>query len=103
MSNQNTARETRGAHREIAVVGIAVLTVIGLYVSGWYFVGAFLCVGFAALRDRTSIAVYIPVCAGFLLLIGAYQAGKDMAKRDALLCTPPTAIELSPTSPGVPE
>ena len=103
MSDQDTACETGRTYREIAVASIAAFTVMGLFVSGWYFVGAFLCAGLAALRDRRSIVVYISVCVGFLLLIGAYQAGKEMAKRDALGCTPPTIIKAPSTSAGTPE
>jgi len=103
MSNRNAVRETKRNHQQIALVGVAVLTVIGLFVSGWYFVGAFLCAGFAALRERKSIAVYTAVCAGALLLIGAYQAGKDMAKRDALACPPSTTVKAPSTSSTSPE
>ncbi|HDS1631987.1 MULTISPECIES: hypothetical protein [Stenotrophomonas] len=71
------------AHREIAILSVFALIILGLSVSATFFIGAFLCVAFIGLKDRKAITIYAALCLGFLALVGAYHVGKDMAKRDA--------------------
>lgn len=84
MSDANTITATEKIRRDSAILGVFVFSILGISISGMYFVGAFLCVALAALHRRKSILIYAAFCAGFVAMIGAYQVGKDMAQRDGL-------------------
>ena len=95
MSDVSAGNATHKARRQLAAMGAFVLAFMGIVVSGWYFLGAFLCVGFAGLHGGRSVAAYVAAIAIFLLLIGGYQVGRNLAKRDAINCPSSAARQIA--------
>ncbi|WP_411849560.1 hypothetical protein ACLB90_11120 [Stenotrophomonas sp. LGBM10] len=82
MSDANSLSAAEKTRRNLAMLGVAIFSIMGISMSGLYFVGAFLCVAFAALRGPKAIFMHAVLCLGILVMIGAYHVGKDLAQRD---------------------
>lgn len=57
-----------------------------------YLVGVFLCWGGMGLKDRRQRAVFLAICVVFALLVAGYSMGKQLALRDARICSPTAAV-----------
>ncbi|WP_312707580.1 hypothetical protein [Stenotrophomonas sp.] len=82
MNDTNSLSAAEKKRRNLAMLGVAIFSVMGVYISGLYFIAAFLCVAFAALRRPKVTSMHAALCLGVLVMIGTYHVGKYLAKRE---------------------
>jgi hypothetical protein len=74
------------------LVSALIFLVLALRQDVLYLVGAFLCWGGMGLKDLRQRAVFLAICVVFALLVAGYGLGKQLALRDARLCTASSAV-----------